>query len=359
MDRNHSHHTAPTSSLPVLARLTDSPIHDTSVPDSGYASAEEDDDDTAELNDAYDPDILRSDPFEREYTIRWLTAFMARSDAWVSCASSDESDARAALVDTAASLLASFAGDGQEQALSRRFAFASPHGETVAELNDAPLDSADHTSVGLQSWASSIVLAEHLCAQPTTFGLADTARVLELGAGTGLLSIVAAKLLPGAQVVATDFHPSVLANLRANVAANFAHAHPVVPVVRALDWERPVYAAELAGAFDVVLAADVVYHAQHTRWIKACVERLLARPAGVMWLIIPLRSTGRHEGMGDTVEAVFPPASGRLATAVRNVGHMAELAILDVQTLERHEGVGRADEAGYRLYQIGWVPCIR
>ncbi|PCH34423.1 hypothetical protein WOLCODRAFT_22688 [Wolfiporia cocos MD-104 SS10] len=354
-------------------------IHDNSVPDSGYASAEEDEDECP-TSDADELDALCADSFEREHAIRWLTGFTARSDTFVFSASSDEeSDARAALVDNAAAILASFAGDEEEdEDITRRFAFATQGGDEVAvELNDAPLLSEDHTSVGLQSWASSVHLSERICASPDTFGLGPCARgceprVLELGAGTGLLSIAAAKLLQqhapshtlAYPVVATDFHPSVLANLQANVDTNFPPCSDAQPestapiVVRALDWEHPVYTQELARPFDVILAADVVYHPSHARWIKNCVERLLVRAddgsqqSGVFWLIIALRSTGRHEGMSDTVEEVFPPAE-KLREGVSD--GKSQLAILSLEKLERQEGLGRVDEGGYVLYRIGWV----
>ncbi|CCM02254.1 uncharacterized protein FIBRA_04337 [Fibroporia radiculosa] len=357
------------SSLP--GHLHQHRIHDTSVPDSGYASAEEDEDDDDDFRDAepYDVDILLSDTFEREYAIRWLTGFTARSDAWVLSVDS-EADARAALVDTAASILASLSGDEEEQPLTRKFMFPTVAGEVDVELNDAPLLSEDHTSVGLQSWASSILLAERICASPEAFALtasdARMPRVLELGAGTGLLSIVSAKVLQRQSseprmrpcVIATDYHPSVLSNLRSNVDTNFVHPFPVA--VQSLDWQQPTYDGELERPFDVILAADVIYHPEHARWIKNCVEHTLVRPddvvrGGLLWLIIPLRRTGRHEGMSNTVEEVFPHVS----TIGRRVTKVLELAILRVEELERHAGVGRADEGGYKLYEIGWVQASR
>ncbi|KAH8094658.1 putative methyltransferase-domain-containing protein [Cristinia sonorae] len=340
-------------------------IHDISVPDSGYAS-EEDDDDGGE--DGFDIDLLRSDPFEREFAIRWLTGFAARSDTWVYL--DDEEVARTKLVDDAAALLASFACEEEseeaEEGITRKFVF--PVGtdgkeSVVVELNDAPLLSDDHTSVGLQSWASSVLLAERMCLDPDAWGFFNTdreaTRVLELGAGTGLLSIVAAKLMHHSsqtqRIIATDFHPSVLANLKANVHTNFRSASsPPVDVLK-LDWQYPVYDVPLDKPFDVILAADVVYEPEHAQWIKACVEHTLSRPnsptsldGGVFWLIIAVRSSGRHEGLDSTVTDVFPWASSVASNT-------PELAILDRETIGRLSGVGRADESAYALFKIGWV----
>lgn len=353
--------------------------HNGSVPDSGYASAEEDEDeideppsDSPDETDAFDVDILRSDAFEREFVIRWLTAFAARSDAWVyDPEAEEEEELRVQLVDEAASLLTSFVGDeDEEDALTRTFSFpifddkGIQSGSADVELNDAPLLSQDHTSVGLQSWGSSILFAERICAEPRIYDLfpSENVRVLELGAGTGMLSIAVAKLWEhsrcSVEIVATDYHQQVLENLQANVQANFISSSPIT--VLPLDWQSPAYNAPLDDAFNVILAADVIYHPDHASWIKACVSKLLRRPSsqgstasngGVFWLIIPVRSIGRHEGMADTVEAVF-----RTEAAVKgDGGSEMELAIRSKEDVGKHTGIGRADETYYRLFKIGWV----
>ncbi|KAI0304727.1 hypothetical protein BC826DRAFT_1088934 [Russula brevipes] len=298
-------------------------VHDNSLPDSGYASAEDDaEDDAFPYDDEGDEalELLRSDAFERAFAIKWLIGFTARSDTWISSSPEPETKAYTCVVDEAASLLASFTGSEPEQAVTRNFSFLTPRGQPVGvELNDAPLLSEDHTSVGLQSWASSIRLAERLSANPGKFNLdvppphGGGLRVLELGAGT--------VHTPPPSIVATDFHPDVLANLRRNVDAN----RDTQSILRPFD--RP---------FDVILAADVVYEPSHASWIANCVTKLLARPAGVLWMIIALRSGGRHEGLSSTEGG-------------------ARLSILEEETLLRIDGHGRADEVGYELFKIGWV----
>ncbi|CAL1694808.1 unnamed protein product [Somion occarium] len=375
-----SSHISTTPPIPLRA-LPKHLIHDTTVPDSGYASAEEDEDDgmtdfepsrSSEGNDDdEDIAILRADTFEREFAVRWLTGFTARSDTWVyspDVIDEMEESARAEVVDEAASLLALFAGGDEEEALTRTFIFPLRTGKHVeVELNDAPLLSEDHTSVGLQSWASSILLAERLCADSAAFDLSVDGkcggRILELGAGTGLLSIAITKLQrichepandANSIIVATDYHPSVLANLKANVSHNFPSS-PVPPIqVLPLDWQYPVYDAPFDKVFDVIIAADVIYHPEHAQWIRNCASRLLRRPSpdregGVFWLIIPVRSTGRHEGMGATVDAVFPSLSDCKPS------DEMELAIFQKDTIGRLGGVGRADESAYLLFKIGWV----
>ncbi|KAJ3766014.1 hypothetical protein FB446DRAFT_654422 [Lentinula raphanica] len=395
-------------------------IHDDSVPDSGYASAEEEEEDdnctfeeeeeeeeellVPKPNDDDQMDILRADPLERAFALKWLTNFIARSDEWVSSAcdseeEEEELERRTEAVDSATNLLSILLGDDQEEpadvSLTRsfRFSLSTPDGHghgrgpriIEVELNDAPLSDADHTCVGLQSWASSVVLSERMCEDPVRFlgGVGSTGlRVLELGAGTGLLSIVVAKILSSsgsspsssssvsplgaaASIFATDYHPEVLCNLRDNISTNFpspssSSSNPSsfslsLPLptisIHQLDWEHPDYSAPLDEPFDLILGADVIYHPEHARWIKACVERLLAR-GGIFWLMMALRIGGRHEGMFHTVEDIFPDPD---ADAHQKTDW--QLSILEKCELGKMKGVGRADESGYLLFKIGWVRC--
>ena len=318
-----------------------------------------------------DIDVLRSDPFERGFAVKWLTGLIARSDVWVAEAPEEEGcgdtfEGRSRVVDDAASLLSSFAGDSEpEPTLTRGFSFPrSGGGDPVrVQLNDRALLTTDHTSVGLQSWASSIILAERICWEPSSFHFdflhRPGIRVLELGAGTGLLSIVASKFLPSAEIIATDYHPDVLANLCSNVSTNTSGQDQPPISVHALDWsDPPTDDPFLEGSFDMVLAADVIYHKDHAQWIKSCVQRYLCRGRDgdayrpVFWLIIPLRSTGRHEGIGATVEQVFPTISSTADPLPDS--EKGELVILCKEEIARRDGVGRADEGSYMLFQIGW-----
>ena len=381
------------SNLSIPKRSIKHFIHDTSVPDSGYASAEgeeEDDEDEVAASDTASCDtenehqVLRADPFERAFAIKWVTSFITRADDWIATSEKDEeTEERSEILEDATALLSSFTGtnDDQDFGLTRIFTF--PLGLSVeapqdssqklihVELHDAPMSSDDHTSVGLQSWGSSILLADRLCLEPSTFSLIPPSqgrplRILELGAGTGMLSIVAAKILHPftAEIVATDYHPDVLENLAKNIATNFPTAatspagHKAI-VVTALDWEYPNYSAPLDQPFDIILAADVIYHPSHAEWIKPCIENLLSRPlsaedkGGVFWLIIAVRTSGRHEGTDETVEALFPIAAS--ITSLAGSDTKPQLAVLHREVVGRQASIGRVDESAYKLFKIGWV----
>ncbi|GAB5355655.1 hypothetical protein AAMO2058_000224100 [Amorphochlora amoebiformis] len=71
-------------------------------------------------------------------------------------------------------------------------------------------------AVGLQLWTGSLILSDYLIANPS---LLQNAKILDLGVGSGLTTIVAKAL--GAQcIIATDYHDEILANLQKNIEAN-------------------------------------------------------------------------------------------------------------------------------------------
>eukprot|EP00066_Takifugu_rubripes_P019247 XP_011608513.1 PREDICTED: uncharacterized protein LOC101077420 [Takifugu rubripes] len=107
-------------------------------------------------------------------------------------------------------------------------------------------------------WPAALALCHHLDSHRQQINLVDKA-VLELGAGTGLVSVVAALL--GAWVTATDL-PVVLNNLTANVSRNTRGRCRHTPQVAALVWGHDLETTYPTSVYryDYVLAADVVYH---------------------------------------------------------------------------------------------------
>jgi predicted nicotinamide N-methyase len=112
-------------------------------------------------------------------------------------------------------------------------------------------------------WPSGIALAR----QVATLAL-DGRRVLELGCGLGLPSIAAA--LAGADVLATDWSPDALAATRRNAALNGARV-----ATANVRWEDPE-ALRNVDAFELVLAADVLYERDNGEHVLDLLERILA-----------------------------------------------------------------------------------
>ena len=134
---------------------------------------------------------------------------------------------------------------------------ASPQLATTIDGGDWSIRLAEQAGRGIGSltFAGSVVLATHMatCFPP---GHWEGKRILELGAGAGLLSLFLGAL--GATVVTTD-RAEYIELLKLNITLNedlLAHGGGSV-VPRVLDWG----ATDLSsfGAFDCVLGADIVY----------------------------------------------------------------------------------------------------
>lgn len=164
-------------------------------------------------------------------------------------------------------------------------------GQTLRLLRvDRPDDLLDHITqeeyavderlpYWAELWPAALALAEHVIGRVPVAGR----RVIELGAGMGLVSLAAARA--GADVLATDYEEDALRFVRANAALNGLR-------VRAahLDWRdlRPLRGE----TFDLVLASDVVYERRNHGPILDALDRLL-RPGGQALLSDPQRTLAK------------------------------------------------------------------
>jgi hypothetical protein len=339
--------------------------------DSGYASGIEDDE-IREDTPVWDIDELRNDAFERNVSERWLTTFMARADS-LPCLDSDDKCQRA--LDQASQIIEAIHSRAaqpdavsyeEEQIYTRDFSFQlSRHSmdqeeprSVKVQLNDglAGKNSDDPDDVGLQSWGASIVMSALLCELPARFGLtkdvlghSPNPQIIELGAGTGLISIVLAQMLPlvgitHPKIFATDYHQVVLANLRSNIARNFPNTDSLPIETSFLDWAEPP--SDLKA--DMLIATDVVYAWEHAVKLRKCAAALL-KPEAIFWLVATVRPNGGFEGLIRTVEAAFS-----FEDAPRD-DQGRRLCIVRSEHLDKVQGVGRGDESGYKVFQIGWV----
>lgn len=322
-------------------------------------------------------DELRSDAFEQSYAIKWLTALISQAERWSSDAGTDaDSQARESLIQTAAALLAVCSGTAAAGVIIRDFIFTphppAPPSSIKVHIRDVPLDNRDYGSVGAQTWGGACVLAEMIVDDPSAFNLLRAnapVRVLELGAGTGLVSITIAKLLltsptpslPATDIVATDYYPSVLANLSHNILSNFPSSPPSASISLSshpLDWSLfsslPTPAPELSTPFDLILGADIIYEPDHALWIKSCLQRLLRKPNSasgsnipIFHLVIPLRSTHSSESL--TVETIFGTTKTDADTSNLDLGIISRETII----CDARDGSSQ-DQVEYAYYRIGW-----
>ncbi|KAI6125183.1 putative methyltransferase-domain-containing protein [Pisolithus thermaeus] len=339
--------------------------------------------------------LIRSDTFERSYTIRWLIALVARMEDLQGSIDNTQIESASTfhgsvhpeiLIQQAASLLALCSGVSAAGTVERVFSFDSGKiGRIDVRVTDIPIENQDYRSVGAQTWGGACVLAEMIVEHPEQFGLdfrigedytcgKRPLRVLELGAGTGLVGLTATKVLVASSaerdfrttVVATDFYPSVLDNLRANIDRNFPGDlgdGTVTITSHFLDWSKlPTMSSVpelLSEPFDVVFGADIVYEADHAAWIKKCLERLLHHPCtsaacssvAIFHLVIPLRPT--HLLEAGSIETTF-----RWTSDIPRGDH-PELAILSRETIlceayRDRDAKRDRDVVEYLYYRIGW-----
>jgi predicted nicotinamide N-methyase len=123
-------------------------------------------------------------------------------------------------------------------------------------------------------WPAAIALAHELAQRPLA-----GARVLELGAGTGLPGIVAATL--GARVVQAERQRVALHVCKLNAERNGVGVEH-----READWS----AWDDAGAYDLILASDVLYAAGAQPHLRRIFEQNLA-PGGAVLVSDPFRKS--------------------------------------------------------------------
>jgi len=150
--------------------------------------------------------------------------------------------------------------------------------EKTIKIDDEMENSDDNTikivessnmqiGTGSRVWECAIILGKYAIKQHLEKGLFKKKVILELGAGTGLLSVMLASL--GNEVIATDIK-EVIPILNKNIEGN-KKIYEGKGSVKAfeLDWTfdkkqiKEVFAQEKIERVDYILASDVIYHAKH------------------------------------------------------------------------------------------------
>lgn len=112
-------------------------------------------------------------------------------------------------------------------------------------------------------WPSSVILAKRLANDA-----GNGRSFLELGCGLGIVSITAMR--SGFDVLASDYYEDALRFTRANAWRNLRRE----PSVRMIDWRA--LPADL-GAYDMIVAADVLYEMTYAELIADVLASGLAR----------------------------------------------------------------------------------
>lgn len=144
--------------------------------------------------------------------------------------------------------------DFRLRALSDRQQFADPEGDA----GRAGISCSQWSLFG-QDWPAGRVLAEAMCHADV-----DGLRILELGCGLGLSSLVLQRR--GADVTASDHHPLACAFLEHNAALN-----GMAPLLyHDLPWDAP---DATLGHFDLIIGSDILYERGHAESLAALVLR--------------------------------------------------------------------------------------
>ena len=147
-------------------------------------------------------------------------------------------------------------------------------------IDEAEFDVDERLPYWAELWPSGRVLAEWVAAR-SLIG----ARVLELGAGLALPSLVAAH--GGARVTATDWYEPALSFTRENAAAAGVTVSTLM-----VDWRDPPAALTRPPGFDLVIAADVLYEPRNAAPLADLVPRVVA-PGGRVVIADPRRPDAR------------------------------------------------------------------
>src|SRR3954447_9222758 len=147
--------------------------------------------------------------------------------------------------------------------------------DSEALLREEAFEREELLPYWAELWPSGVALARALTGRALR-----GARTIELGCGLGTASIAAA--LAGGRVLATDWSEGAIALTRQNAERNDA----------SLRTERCAFAATPAlegeHAWDLVLAADILYERRNVDLLLGELTRLLA-PGGQVLLAVPGR----------------------------------------------------------------------
>lgn len=107
-------------------------------------------------------------------------------------------------------------------------------------------------------------------------------KVLELGAGTGMVGLVCDQL-GATSVHMTDYHPRVLENVAYNIRLNHSQA-----TTSKLDFIEIAHSDDEQEQYDIVIASDLLYEIEHAQYLPVAVDKLTKNE---FYFMIPLRDT--------------------------------------------------------------------
>lgn len=148
----------------------------------------------------------------------------------------------------------------------------------IDEITDDEFNTDERLPYFATLWPSAIGLAEYM----TKHVDCHKKSVLELGCGLGLNGLNCAAR--GAAVTFTDYEADALTLAERNINANKLGTHAYALV----DWREP----QLAGEFDIIIAADVLYEDRFLEPVHNMLATYL-KPSGKAFIAEPDRAVAR------------------------------------------------------------------
>jgi predicted nicotinamide N-methyase len=141
-----------------------------------------------------------------------------------------------------------------------------------------PIDVFHDFPLWAKIWKASWVLSAYLAEMPVD----GNRRILEVGGGVGLVSIVAAAF--GHQITMTEYNPDALNFARANACRNNC---PELPIFK-LDWHH----SELSQQFEMIVASEITYKEEDFSPLIQLFKSSL-KPDGEIILASEIRKSGK------------------------------------------------------------------
>ncbi|EDU43841.1 methyltransferase [Pyrenophora tritici-repentis] len=239
------------------------------------------------FSNLFDMANITSPPPDR-YQLRILKQLIAKLERSITDPEEDEisDDLMEAMTGLLVAEMPSEAAAAQQKAF---VTYAFPHAtmeRTVTLLEARSVISSSGTT-GLRTWEAALLLGSYLASETGRSSVCGK-RLFELGAGTGMLSILCARYLGIAGIVATDGDEAVVDAIKTNLFLNGLDVDDETSVCQvgtaALKWGYPVDVKTFSEDYgmevpDIVLGADVTYD-------KSVIPRLVS----TMWELFELNA---------------------------------------------------------------------
>lgn len=160
-----------------------------------------------------------------------------------------------------------------------RYRFSS---DVAVDVQEQPYLLCASGTTGFRTWEAALYLAEYLVQNQEYYAQDRFSRILELGAGTGLVSLVWSQLFQATmkELYVTDGDSTLVEQaIRYNFQLNNVTAAPANTLDCQYKFQRLWWGEDVVPDVDIVLAADVTYDASVVPSLVNCIVASLKQGA--------------------------------------------------------------------------------